>query len=285
MSDQQGRIKSCWRRHDGHPRARAAILTGAVIAVVAAPMGVAATGDVIRIGRHNSGGNETKIVSNERENGGRVGGYTTRQSNTSSSGGGAIYGCRARTGKANNPCIRANNLSTGEAFQFSVRHGDQAGEITVGPGGDSKKPFITNATGVATGLNADRVDGNDVTQLKTRWLLLNEAGQIEEQSGGFKVIDAYQTNGNVYIDSGAPTVGHGFDATIAAQNKINQTGYSAPDPSFSGEVAIARCQTPSMDCAPAAAKTANAFVVAPRNSDGTLTKPDGHKRVYISITE
>lgn len=285
MSDEQGRIKSWWRRHDGHPRTRAAVLTGAVVAVIAAPMGLAATGDSIRIGESNSGANETKIVSNEREEGARTGGYTTRQSNTSSSGGGAIYGCRAATGKGNNPCIRANNLSTGEAFQFAVRKGVLGGEINVGSGGDDKKPFITNATGVATGLNADRVDGNDVTQLKSRWLLLNEAGQIEEQSGGFKVIDAYATDGNVYIDSGAPTLNHGFDATIAAQNKINTTGDAAADPSFSGQVAVARCQTPAMECAPAAAKTANAFVVAPRTGDGSATTADNRKRVYITVTE
>jgi len=35
----------------------------------------------------------------------------------------------------------------------------------VGSGGDSKRPFTTNATGVATGLNADRVDGKSAAQI------------------------------------------------------------------------------------------------------------------------
>ena len=60
-----------------------------------------------------------------------------------------------------NPCIRANNLSTGFAFEFNASDGAMAGLITVGTGGDATKPFVTNATGVATGLNADRVDGLD----------------------------------------------------------------------------------------------------------------------------
>ena len=40
-----------------------------------------------------------------------------------------------------------------------------AGLISVGAGGDATKPFVTNATGVATGLNADRVDGKDAEDI------------------------------------------------------------------------------------------------------------------------
>ena len=65
---------------------------------------------------------------------------------------------RRRFRAPQNPCIRANNLSTGFAFEFNASDGAVAGLITVGAGGDATKPFITNATGVATGLNADRVD-------------------------------------------------------------------------------------------------------------------------------
>ncbi len=283
MEDQQGRIKSWWRRHDGRPRTRAAVVTGLVIALGASSVGVAATGDVLRSGKRNTSSQETSIVSNEREDGGRTGGYTTRQSNTSSSGGGAIYGCRAATGKGNNPCLRANNLATGEAFQFAAQ-GAQVGSITAAKAGDASKPFTTNATGVATGLNADRVDGLDGAALKTRWLLLNEAGQIEAQSGGFKVLDAYTTNTNVYIDAGAPTNAVGIGATIALQNKIDQSGDGAADPNFGGEVSAAACQTASVECAPANAKNANAFVVSPRNSDGTATAAGARKRVYVTIT-
>jgi hypothetical protein len=284
MDQPKGRIKTWWRRHDGRPRTRAAVLTGMVIALLAAPIGVAATGDSIRLGKKNSAAQETSIVSNEREDGGGTGGYTTRQSNTSSSGGGAIYGCRARTGDANNPCLRVNNLSTGKAFELAFR-GLLGGTIETGTPGDTAKPFTTNATGVADGLNADRVDGNNADQLKTRWLILNEAGQIEAQSGGFTVLDAYQTNQNVYVDAGQNVSAKGFSATIALQNKIDQSGDGQADANFGGEVSIAPCQTASVECAPANSKTPNAFAVAPRNSDGTATAAGTRKRVYVTISE
>ena len=90
---------------------------------------------------------ETKIVANNAT-------YSTRQSNLSGNGGGAIYGCRSTAG--NKPCIRANNLANGHAFEF-VSDGKEVGTITnENPEG---APFTTNAKGVATGLNADQVDG------------------------------------------------------------------------------------------------------------------------------
>ena len=80
-----------------------------------------------------------------------------RQSNVrNGNGGGAVYGCRSKTGRE--PCIRANNLNTGRAFEFET-NGTEGGRIEVEDAG--ARPFTTNATGVATGFNADRVDGLD----------------------------------------------------------------------------------------------------------------------------
>lgn len=270
-----------------------AVATGILVLGIA-PFGIAATGDALREGaRNGTATKETQIISNNAATTATTGGYTTRQSNTSDSGGGAVYGCRSTAGGSaanppKNPCLRVNNLANGFAFEFNASGGESAGLITVGTGGDGKKPFTTNATGVATGLNADRVDGADAAQLKSRWLLINEAGQIEEQSGGFTILDAYQTNQNVYIDSGASLEGKGLQATIAIQNKINTGGTDAPDPNFGGEVSVARCQTVAVECAPANSKTPNAFVFSARNSDGSATAGDAanpRKRVYITITE
>ena len=61
--------------------------------------------------------------------------------------------------------MRANNLSAGRAFEF-VTGGAEAGRIETKDA--SGKPFTTNATGVATGLNADRVDSLDAEQIVTR---------------------------------------------------------------------------------------------------------------------
>jgi hypothetical protein len=137
-------------------------------------------------------------------------------------------------------------------------------------------------------IQAESLSPNGAAPLKTRWLLLNEQGQIEEQSGGFTVLDAYKTNANVYIDSGAPLSGHGLSATIAIQNKIDTNGEGGPDPNFAGEVSVARCQTVAVECAPPAAKTVNALVVSPRNADGSATAGTAinpRKRVYVEITE
>ena len=130
-------------------------------------------------------------------------------------------------------------------------------------------------------------DVNDSVEngLQTRWLLIDEQGQIEEQSGGFTIIDAYVTNNNVYVDAGSPLADHGLFATVALQNKIDVDGMAGVDSDFDGEVSVARCQTAAVECAPPGAKNANAFVVSPRNSDGSATGPASRKRVYVQITE
>jgi hypothetical protein len=154
------------------PRTRSVLLATSLLVVGISPFAVARTGGNLREGvRNGTTVRETEIVSNVGSTTAAKGGYATRQSNLSSSGGGAVYGCRSQAGgsaatpRPQNPCLRANNLSTGFAFEFQATRGDSAGLITVGAGGDSKKPFTTNATGVATGLNADRVDGLDAAQI------------------------------------------------------------------------------------------------------------------------
>ena len=157
---------------DTAPRTRSVLLATGLLVVIVAPIGVAATGNPLREGvRNGTTTKETEIVSNVKSSTGLKGGYATRQSNLSSSGGGAVYGCRTQAGGSaakptpQNPCIRANNLSQGFAFEFNSSNGDTVGAITTGVGGDTKKPFVTNATGVATGLNADRVDNLDAAQI------------------------------------------------------------------------------------------------------------------------
>lgn len=292
----------------GTGRTRAVLLGTGVLAFGIAPLTYAATGGSLTLGHRNGSNSETEIIANEGAGTGAKGGYSTRQSNLSGSGGGAIYGCRS-TAKANakdekNPCLRANNLSSGLAFEFRATHGNVAGDISVANGGDGAKPFTTNATGVATGLNADRVDGLGAEDLakatqaiatkeatdkaaaaKSRWALVNEKGEIEEQSGGFKVIDCYTTDDNCYLDAGATVAGHGLDATIALQNQVDVDGTAGADANSSGEVSAARCQVANVvDCAPDGAKSENALVVSPRNSDGTPTKAGARKRFYVEIT-
>jgi hypothetical protein len=154
------------RLRDRAPRTRSVIAATALLTICVAPFAAARTGQPLREGvRNGTTTAETQIISNIGSSTGPTGGYSTRQSNLSNSGGGAVYGCRSQAGgsaatpRPQNPCIRANNLNTGHAFEFNASDGNIVGLISAGAGGDAKKPFVTNATGVATGLNADRVDG------------------------------------------------------------------------------------------------------------------------------
>lgn len=267
-------------------RTRSVIAAAVILTLGFSSFAIARNGDPVVQGKRNGTTTiETQIIANVDASTGSTGGFSTRQSNKSGTGGGAMYGCRSTGAPNTEPCVRANNLKTGLAFEFNATGGEKAGTITVGPGGDAKKPFTTNATGVADGLNADRVDGQSAEDIvktaqagaKTRWLLVNEKGEIEAQSGGFKILDAYATNQNVYIDAGEPLADNGLTATIAIRNV---EGSSA-----NGEIATSRCQVDGVvNCQPESAKNTNAFVVSPRNSDGTVTAADSRKRFYVTIT-
>ena len=86
-------------------------------------------------------------------------------SNSGPSGGAGLFSCASIAGGSaanREPCIEAENRSSGSAFEFRFR-GPLGGAFQIGNNLDrlfpAVKPFVTNATGVATGLNADRVDG------------------------------------------------------------------------------------------------------------------------------
>jgi hypothetical protein len=154
------------------PRTRSVVIATCLLLLGLTSYAAARTGSPLREGvRNGTSTRETQIIANVASTTGTTGGYSTRQSNRSSTGGGAVYGCRsgaggsAATPRPQNPCIRANNLSSGFAFEFNAANGDTGGLISVGTGGDAKKPFTTNATGVASGLNADEVDGLDASQI------------------------------------------------------------------------------------------------------------------------
>lgn len=154
-------------------RTRHVVLAAAVIGLLAAPVALgAATTGALDGGQRNPSNDtssgyakETEIVGDIAQNQGGVaantGGYVTRQSNKSDSGGGAIYGCRAKAGTES--CVAANNLNNGDAFRFqSTPSAATVGQIRFGNNPAQpvdKPPFATNATGLVKNLNADRVDG------------------------------------------------------------------------------------------------------------------------------
>jgi hypothetical protein len=168
---------------------RAAVVCSLILAigVPSAALGFG-EGRSLLLGKRNPGypravSAETQIISDNAT-------YGTRQSNLrNGDGGGAIYGCRSAAGRE--PCIRANNLNTGRAFEFAT-DGNEAGRITTKDANGA--PFTTNATGVATGLNADRVDGKDATDFAAAGDLL------------FAVVTDSTTVAPTVAGRGAPTV-------------------------------------------------------------------------------
>jgi hypothetical protein len=149
------------RNRRGGAQGRYVLGSAIVLALLVSPFAVATTGDVLREGKRNpssgSAHRETEIIASNST-------YGTRQSNIrNGNGGGAVYGCRSKTGRE--PCIRANNLNTGRAFEFET-NGTEGGRIEADTPG--ARPLTTNATGVATGLNSDRVDGLDAGRVDFR---------------------------------------------------------------------------------------------------------------------
>jgi hypothetical protein len=181
----------------GRPVAAVAA-TGGLVAALAAP--VAAQASPMNGGVRNPGHNstsdyrfETQIIGDIGQNAGGhgagTGGYVTRQSNKSSTGGGAIYGCRARTGAL--ACVAANNLANGDAFRFQADPAaPEIGLLRFGLDINkpvTKPPFATNGTGMVKNLNAERVGGLAKTDIVDKGSLLfaqvNETGAIAANRG------------------------------------------------------------------------------------------------------
>jgi hypothetical protein len=172
-------------------------LVGALVLAIGIPSVAVGFGEgrSLLLGKRNPSAkktlsSETQIVSSN-------GTYSTRQSNKKDGdGGGAIYGCRSNPGSE--PCVRANNLKGGRAFEFETV-GKEAGRIETGD--TAGAPFTTNATGVATGLNADKVDGRDASDLAspsdTLFAAVNADGTLAgggpEATGSAKSDAAAQT--------------------------------------------------------------------------------------------
>ena len=149
------------------PRPSPATVIASIALIIAIGGTAYATGEGNPIlgGVRNPGTNSSNSLKAETQIIASINTYGTRQSNKSNNGGGAIYGCRSRVGGSaagQEPCVRASNLSTGSAFEFATA-GTVGGLITTSNA--TGKPFTTNATGVATGLNADRVDSLDADQI------------------------------------------------------------------------------------------------------------------------
>ena len=193
------------------------IACAAVLAVGITSIATGAAGNFVRIGKRNFAPGTTAIV-------GGTTGFATRQSNNNDGDGGAAsYGCRADTGKE--ACLYVLNHHNGQVFQFSSTGGTTAGRILVSPpsgkGPSDVSPFTTNATGVATGLNADRVDGQDATDIvaaaKPPFASVNSNGTVANSRG------LAQSNAVQHTGTGTYTVTFATDVSKCAYSATETT--------------------------------------------------------------
>jgi hypothetical protein len=194
---------------------RAAVATALILAI-----GVPATamgfgeGRNLLLGKRNPSraglSSETQIIADNTT-------YGTRQSNLrDGDGGGAIYGCRSNPG--NEPCIRANNLKTGRAFEFATR-GNEGGRIETGNAAGA--PFTTNATGVATGLNADRVDGKEAADFAAATdLAATNAAFLDAQVGADGTLSANSRGATAAVK------GAGNTYTVTFNRDVSKCSYT-----------------------------------------------------------
>ena len=189
-------------------RLRSALFTSTLAGLLLAPAALAAPIDG---GQRNPNSNassgytsETQIIGEIAQNAGGhaagTGGYVTRQSNKSDTGGGAIYGCRARAGAKS--CIAANNLANGDAFRFqSTEAAATLGQLRFGLDLNklvAKPPFLTNGTGVVKNLNADSVDGRSADEFAEKSSLQSYVDK------GSLLFAAVADDGKVAANRGVP---------------------------------------------------------------------------------
>jgi len=131
------------------------VLSSLILALLVAPLALAADGSPFKAGGRTTFTRITTMLGNSST-------YATQQSNLRQGDGGAArYGCRSTAG--NEFCLLSKNTGGGGSFRFQSLNSLLGGSIEVNPPSgktaNDAKPFTTNAHGVATGLNADKVDG------------------------------------------------------------------------------------------------------------------------------
>jgi hypothetical protein len=196
------------------------ILIGGLVLAIGVPSVAVGYGEgrALILGKRNPSNGRT--LTKETQIIGNTSTYATRQSNKKiGDGGGAIYGCRSDVG--HEPCILTRNLRAGRAFQFET-DGKEGGYIKTGD--NSGAPFTTNATGVATGLNADRVDGREGSDLASP----SDSLFAAVNSDGTLAAGGPEATGSVESDSATRTYTVTFNRDVSkCSYTANVTGNSA----------------------------------------------------------
>ncbi|HET8758471.1 MAG TPA: hypothetical protein VFM58_20795 [Solirubrobacteraceae bacterium] len=215
-------MKSTLRRARARVSGRYAIAAALILAIGIPGVAIGAgEGRSLIAGHRNPdrGGSlhsETQIIADN-------GTYGTRQSNKrDGDGGGAIYGCRSDPG--HEPCVRANNLKSGRAFEFET-DGKEGGNIHVG---DAGVPFTTNGTGKVENLNADRLDDKNAADFAATGDLLFAAVADDGKLGAKRGATA-----SAIAAAAANTYAVAFDRDVSACSyTASAIGTADPDAAF-----------------------------------------------------
>jgi hypothetical protein len=199
---------------------RYVVISAVLLALLVAPFaGASGEGKSVRGGKRNPSSNKTLAYTAETQILTDNGTYGTRQSNKNKGdGGGAIYGCRSAPG--HEPCIRANNLENGRAFEFATSNGTEGGFIDVGSGTTNAKavPFKTNAAAKVTNLNADRVDdlhaSDIVAQAKDQWAVVAADGTLSRKNAA--VSSARLATGEYEVVFGSDVNACAYNVTLGS---------------------------------------------------------------------
>ncbi|HEX4110302.1 MAG TPA: hypothetical protein VHX88_19385 [Solirubrobacteraceae bacterium] len=194
---------------------RTAVAGGILIALVSAPLALGfGEGSSIRGGTRNPSTNPSLTYSAQTQIIADNGSWGTRQSNKGT-GGAAIYGCRTGSGGA--PCLEADNLNAGKAFAF-LSSGSTGGSITLS--NTSGAPFTTNAKGVATGLNANYLQGHTASDFQ----LTSQPAANANALGGQAASNYVTTSQVMFADvSAAGALGNTRGATAASLTSATNT--------------------------------------------------------------
>lgn len=205
----RSRFRSRWLAARSGGVKRTAVLGGLLLALVAAPFALASgEGNTIKGGARNPSSNPSLSYNEETQIIADNSGFGTRQSNKGT-GGGAIYGCRSA---ASGPgCIAAVNLNTGHAFSFTSS-GNVGGVIELR--NTKGAPLTTNATGVATGFNANFLQGKQASEFLGATAQATDSAKL-----GGQPASAYATTGQLLfaVVSQTGALGANRGATTAAQ--------------------------------------------------------------------
>jgi hypothetical protein len=214
------RLKHAMTRVPGY-KGRYLIVSAVILALLVPSLAVGfGEGKSVLGGKRNPSPNATRSYSQETEIIANTETYGTRQSNKrDGDGGGAIYGCRSNPGRE--PCVKAFNLKGGRAFEFQTV-GDEGGRIEIG-GNRTGPPLTTNATGVATGFNADKVDGKEASDFAAK-------SDVDTLSGSLKF--AQVSNGaQLQNGRGATAAALTSDAdntvTVTFDRDVSKCSYTA----------------------------------------------------------